>query len=106
MIGPLLSTEGIIVSTSQVIANLLADIFTVAFIPPRPISSNAHPCRVDEVHISKDGVKDVLFKLDVDVAMRHDEVQPYVLRDCAVEFAHPFTMIFEKSRQIGVLPGW
>ena len=47
----------------------------------------------------------MLTKLDVGSAMGSDGVHPRLLRECAVQLASPFTMIFKSSLMSGVFPG-
>ena len=55
--------------------------------------------------VKEDQVRDYLRNLNIHTSMEPDEIHPRVLRKLADAVAKPLSMIFERSRQSGEVPG-
>ena len=107
VIGALSSPEGTIHSTDQEKANALAVHFSNCFnsstIPSAHTPSYTTPS-LDFVHFDAAAIYKVLANLPRKASSSPDNINYFVLKECALPLALPLSMLFHRSLLIGCIP--
>ena len=109
VVGPLCDDDGVIVSDSSVMANLLNDYFVSVFTNESPVSDcvsflSETETLLGDVNFSVDVVCDRLQVLNPNKSPGPDGIHPRVLHSCRDVLALPLSIIFSKCFNYGFVP--